>query len=78
MRNGLNRENAIIIESTKDVQNEISMFIDDKHGSGDGDYFIHAQQEYVSSSTKQKYNVILVEYTEDDKVNRVQYWFEIV
>jgi len=78
MSKGYTMENAIQISRDADVQNEISKFLDNVYGQNDGEYFVHASQEYIHQRTQQKYNVCLVEYVENDEEKRVQHWFQVV
>ena len=75
MKDGLSMDTAIQIENQRDIQNEISRFVDEKHGQGDGEYFVLGEQKYKHQSTQREYHILFVEYDGD---NRQQYWFEIV
>ena len=74
MNSGLNKNQAIEIDSQKDITREIGAIIEQKFGGQDGDYFVHNEVPREDPKTKQKYRIVLVE--QDEKF--WQYWFKIV
>jgi len=71
---GINKETAIEIDSGKDVNNAVSIWLMEKYGA-DEDFFVTSDQFVDDPKTKVRYKVLSLELPNE---TYPQIWFKIV
>jgi len=72
---GLTQATAIEVDSGRDINNVVSIYLDRTYGQGDDEYFVLSDQFIDDPKTKTRYKVLNVEIPNKPDT---QLWFKIV